>query len=318
MEDDDFKESQPKKMCTEHSSPDAGVSTSIEDDSLSTNEIDRQKAAIKIAKIWEDQIAPWSHYFIAKVYGTSITYGDIYSLKKNSWVTDKIMDAYLELVANREMANGIKIKHMLVTTTNNILNGEYVPARNDKNILMSTEFIIGAYHQSGSHWDLLIIEPLNGRIIFLNPMGETDFQMRTVPLRWKKFIEQLLLQFPADAAVIDKEWNLEVPTHSKQQDGSSCGIYCLMFADKYLARTSLHITPAESNQKRKSIARSLMMFEGYMEGCCPCCGYHTNPVAEPLVKCITCCKFFHKKSHCVGENVDQLNLTEFTCALDRV
>ncbi|CAG2245984.1 unnamed protein product [Mytilus edulis] len=50
--------------------------------------------------------------------------------------------------------------------------------------------------------------------------------------------------------------------------------------DKYLARISLHVTPAESNQKRKSIARSLMMFEGYMEGCCPCCGCHTNPDEE--------------------------------------
>ncbi|CAG2201264.1 unnamed protein product [Mytilus edulis] len=74
-----------------------------------------------------------------------------------------------------------------------------------------------------------IVEPLNGRIIFFNPMGESDFQMRTVPLKWKKFIGQLLHQFPADAAVIDKEWNLEMGDKTTQEI-----IKCLDTAAKLL------------------------------------------------------------------------------------
>ncbi|CAG2208763.1 unnamed protein product [Mytilus edulis] len=67
-----------------------------------------------------------------------------------------------------------------------------------QNLLMSTEVIIGAYHQSGGHWDLLILEPLNRRIIFLNPMGESDFQMRTVPLKWNFFVDLLLEEIRKD------------------------------------------------------------------------------------------------------------------------
>ena len=77
-------------------------------------------------------------------------------------------------------------------------------------------------------------------------------------------------------------------------------------------------TEKEIQLKRKEVAHTLMMFEGQMEGCCPCCGFITKPDEEPLVQCKKCRKLFHKKSHCVGEDVsEQEDITEFLCEIDQ-
>ncbi|XP_063441809.1 uncharacterized protein LOC134722168 [Mytilus trossulus] len=117
-----------------------------------------------------------------------------------------------------------------------------------------------------------------------------------------------------------KNWTLEVvPDHSKQLDGSSCGIFCLLFAEKYLAGQSLlGITQEEVNYKRVMIAHTLMMFEGHMVGCCPCCGFRTNADEEQLIQCKICKNLFHRKTHCVGEAFATGTSNEdFVCEIDR-
>ncbi|XP_052099658.1 sentrin-specific protease 2-like [Mytilus californianus] len=282
---------------------------------LTVTEIDKQKVENKVAKIWDEDMA--NKYFIAKVFGIDITYGDINSLKDSNWLTDKVMDAYLTYIAQTEMDKGnIKVRHQLVSSTNNIINGRYVPGRHEKNKLIPYDFVIGAYHERGGHWDLLIVEPSKGKVVFLNPLGETAYQKRTVLLHWRKYIGQMLLLHPENGY---KNWTLEVPDHSKQLDGSSCGIYCLLFAEKYLAGESLlGITQEEVNNKRADIAHTLMMFEGHMAGCCPCCGFQTNVNEEQLIQCTICKNWFHKKTHCVGEAfAAKTSNEEFVCEIDR-
>ncbi|XP_063418506.1 uncharacterized protein LOC134701302 isoform X1 [Mytilus trossulus] len=217
----------------------------------------------------------------------------------------------------KEMDKGnIKVRHQLVCTTNNIINGKYVPGRHEKNKLIPYDFVIGAYHQRGGHWDLLIVEPSKGKVVFLNPLGASPNQKRTVLLNWRKYIGQMLLLHPENGY---KNWTLEVPDHSKQLDGSSCGIFCLLFAEKYLAGQSLlGITQEEVNNKRVMIAQTLMMFEGHMVGCCPCCGFRTNADEEQLIQCKICKNLFHRKTHCVGEAFATGTSNEdFVCEIDR-
>ncbi|XP_071126728.1 sentrin-specific protease 1-like [Mytilus edulis] len=282
---------------------------------LTVTEIDKQKVENKVAKIWDEDVA--NKYFIAKVFGIDITYGDINSLKDSNWLTDKVMDAYLTYIAQTEMDKGnIKVRHQLVSSTNNIINGKYVPGRHEKNKLIPYDFVIGAYHQRGGHWDLLIVEPSKGKVVFLNPLGASPNQKRTVLLNWRKYIGQMLLLHPENGY---KNWTLEVPDHSKQLDGSSCGIFCLLFAEKYLAGQSLlGITQEEVNNKRVTIAHTLMMFEGHMVGCCPCCGFRTNADEEQLIQCKICKNLFHRKTHCVGEAFAAGTSNEdFVCEIDR-
>ncbi|CAC5417980.1 unnamed protein product [Mytilus coruscus] len=259
---------------------------------LTVTEIDKQKVENKVAKIWDEDVA--NKYFIAKV-----------------------MDAYLTYIAQTEMDKGnIKIRHQLVSSTNNIINGKYVPGRHEKNKLIPYDFVIGAYHQRGGHWDLLIVEPSKGKVVFLNPLGESPNQKRTVLLNWRKYIGQMLLLHPENGY---KNWTLEVPDHSKQLDGSSCGIFCLLFAEKYLAGQSLlGITQEEVKNKRVTIAHTLMMFEGHMVGCCPCCRFRTNADEEQLIQCKICKNLFHRKTHCVGEAFAAGTSNEdFVCEIDR-
>ncbi|VDI41750.1 Hypothetical predicted protein [Mytilus galloprovincialis] len=189
---------------------------------LTVTEIDKQKVENKVAKIWDEDVA--NKYFIAKVFGIDITYGDINSLKDSNWLTDKVMDAYLTYIAQTEMDKGnIKVRHQLVSSTNNIINGKYVPGRHEK------------------------------------------------------------------------------------------------FAEKYLAgQCLLGITQEEVNNKRVTIAHTLMMFEGHMVGCCPCCGFRTNADEEQLIQCKICKNLFHRKTHCVGEAFATGTSNEdFVCEIDR-
>ncbi|XP_071180932.1 uncharacterized protein [Mytilus edulis] len=144
------------------------------------------------------------------------------------------MDAYISHLSQVENDKGtIKVRHELVSTTNNILNGQYVPGRNET-----------------------IVEPQLQRIIFLNPLGETNLQERMVLSNWRKYTRQLEMLHPEYGQI---NWTLHIPDHSKQQDGSSCGIYCLMFAEKHLQGSSLEgITQAEANWERKKVANTLM------------------------------------------------------------
>ncbi|CAC5403772.1 unnamed protein product [Mytilus coruscus] len=209
-----------------------------------------QKTKNKVDHIWNEDLD--RNYFLAKVYNTDITYGDISSLKVQEWLTDKI------------------------------------------------------------------IEPPKARVVFFNPMGETMLQRRTrrtVLLNWKKYIGQLLMLHLEDDMI--KNCSLHIPEHSKQQDGSSCGIFCLMFAEKYInGSTLMGISQAQVDAKRRAVASTLMMFEGYMVGCCPCCGFKTNEGKEPLVQCKTCKKVFHRKSHCIGDRIaTDITINDFICQL---
>ncbi|XP_076101130.1 uncharacterized protein LOC143070914 isoform X1 [Mytilus galloprovincialis] len=112
------------------------------------------EAKNKVEKIWAESVN--QRYFLAKVYGNVITYEDIGSLNEHSWLTDKVMDAYISHLSQVENDKGtIKVRHELVSTTNNILNGQYVPGRNETNKFEPYDVIMGAYHQRG-HWNLLI------------------------------------------------------------------------------------------------------------------------------------------------------------------
>ncbi|CAC5422337.1 unnamed protein product [Mytilus coruscus] len=135
-------------------------------------DIDNQKAKNKVDHIWNADLA--SNYFLAKVYKTDITYGDISSLKVHEWLTDKIVDAYLGYIAQMEMDKGrVKVRHEVVSTVTNILNGRYVTGRNEKNKIKPYDFIIGAYHQKSGHWDLLPRDTCSRKCLFKSPTDTT-------------------------------------------------------------------------------------------------------------------------------------------------
>ncbi|CAC5394736.1 unnamed protein product [Mytilus coruscus] len=115
----------------------------------------------EVAKVWDEDVD--NKYFIAKVFGIDITYGDVTLSKTQTGSQTKVMDASLTYIARSEMNKGnIKVRHQLVSSTNNIINGRSVPGRHEK-----------------------IVNPLKGKVVFLNLFGETANQKRTVLLNWR-------------------------------------------------------------------------------------------------------------------------------------
>ncbi|XP_061186890.1 uncharacterized protein LOC133195018 [Saccostrea echinata] len=154
-------------------------------------------------------------------------------------------------------------KHMGVSKMTSIIK-DHVQSSEKKCRVLEYDSIIGVYHQRG-HWDLVIIEPKSFTVYFYNPLGETTFQCRQVLNGWRNYMGRNLF--------LSGQWELKVKEHSKQKDGSSCGVFCLMYAERHLSGQSLlNITKEDVQRKRTEIGTTLLLFEEHILDCCPCCG----------------------------------------------
>lgn len=111
------------------------------------------------------------------------------------------------------------------------------------------------------------------------------------------------------------QWELKVNEHSKQKDGSSCGVFCLMFAERHISGESLlNITNEDVLRKRTEVGTTLLLFEEHIADCCPCCGFKVDDLKGDLFPCGICKRKFHKKNYCVGDKISNMSSVQhFTC-----
>lgn len=196
----------------------------------------------------------------------------------------KVLDAYMSYLAQKEWDKGEKVKHLGVSKMTSIIN-DHVQSSEKKCRVLEYDYIIGVYHQRG-HRFLVIVELKSFKVYFYNPLGETTFQRRQVLNGWRNYMGRNLL--------LSIQWELKVNEHSKQKDGSSCGVFCLMFAERHLSGESLlNITNEDVLRKRTEVGTTLLLFEEHIAECCPCCGFK--------VPCSICRRKLHTKKITVWE-----------------
>ncbi|XP_078321430.1 uncharacterized protein LOC111113944 isoform X1 [Crassostrea virginica] len=276
----------------------------------STNEVDEIQVDKEVNKIWNQ--ASSTGYILARCGDVNLTDEDIVSLKGNNWLTDQVIDSYLGAVAEAETDKGKKVLRIATSTMTSIIEGHNLQNMTLRNVQLGTlDVIIGAHLQQMGHWNLVVIEPSMRNIVFFNSLGETHHQKERIKKNWSDFYSQrvvigLELQGP-------KDWSVETPQHTKQTDGYNCGVFVLLFAQRYFTKEKIvNISSAELQLNRMRIAKHLLMYQVYIRDRCPACGLQIQP-DQNKTSCNLCERQFHQMPFCLGEISQDEGHENFTC-----
>ncbi|KAL3868427.1 hypothetical protein ACJMK2_041235, partial [Sinanodonta woodiana] len=100
-----------------------------------------------------------------------------------------------------------------------------------KLIEIAAESIIGLFNNGRRHWILVIISTSARRMIILDPLGEVDASLTGFLSTWKSFLANSNRHVHM---TLWTDWEVVALPHTKQPDSTSCGIFCLKFAEKFL------------------------------------------------------------------------------------
>ncbi|KAL3967237.1 dystrophin [Sarotherodon galilaeus] len=95
----------------------------------------------------------------------------------------------------------------------------------EKNIFQMYEKLIGACLENGSHWTLFFCDIPKRTMVYMNSFGESEVRKSAVLKNWSSF---------ASARGCIGEWTLSHVSHPHQQDGNSCGVHVIMFAQSLI------------------------------------------------------------------------------------
>jgi len=214
---------------------------------------------------------------------------------QSEWLNDDIISASLQrIVANYQgtfTVNFLEPSYL----TKVMAGGKVLLSKSAKDSFRGTDIYVGIYNTNGNHWELLVIYPKTKLVIWLNPMGELDGDLKATRDNWRKFTVEILGE---------TGWSLTTEEkHSKQQDSDSCAIYCLLFAECYikgdLPPNKIKYDPNgfdDIDAMRRNIAEYVIEKGSYGDWCkkiCRVCGSSQAPkiknkVVDSWVQCQKC------------------------------
>ncbi|XP_056007375.1 uncharacterized protein LOC125672780 isoform X2 [Ostrea edulis] len=100
---------------------------------------------------------------------------------------------------------------------------------------ISSPLLMGFYNIGRRHWVLIMISCIEKRLTVLDPLGESKMTMQCILSTWKNFLRIS----KKNTSLSCGNWYVNTIPHTKQQDSSSCGIFCLMFVEKLLEEEAL-------------------------------------------------------------------------------
>lgn len=104
-----------------------------------------------------------------------------------------------------------------------------------------------------AHWILVVVEMTKKALILIDPLSNEKLYEHKILRNWRKFLGK--------ANRGSDGWSVHMMTHDTQEDGSSCGILILMFAEAYLFRKKVeNISTAKMDiaRGRMKVACSLL------------------------------------------------------------
>jgi hypothetical protein len=169
------------------------------------------------------------------VYGVQLNFREVSWLSGNGQLTDNIIEALMNCISSKCMVlvprccQGIFLNGRLDIMKRNNFKNKYIP---------------GSANKDGNHWVLVFIDNERAVFYFIDPFCATHEQSTTA--------FNIFLNFAKTKKdIADKNWKLGEFKHSKQSDGVSCGVICLMLFEKLTQnKTSLDYTPNDIRKAR--------------------------------------------------------------------
>lgn len=189
-------------------------------------------------------------------YGISMTGKDVLSLTGKNWLTDNVINFYMELLVEQSQSNEMpKVFAMNTNFLQKLETNGYEGVRRwtKKNDIFDHDIMLVPVHVSGNHWCMAMIHFENKTIQYYDSLGHENtpcLKVLSDYLAAEMFDKK---KRNADAA----EWTLEnVKNLPKQQNMHDCGVFACMYA-KCITRNK----PLSFGQKDMENFRNMMIGE---------------------------------------------------------
>ncbi|KAF1382278.1 hypothetical protein PFLUV_G00142060 [Perca fluviatilis] len=235
---------------------------------------DNIKRALK--KLVNDQQDDWDQYLDAiqklwsskdtgqveavvgpyKIYDTSFR-----TLSGHGWLSDEIIDAYLHCI--------MKLAKIPVHCLDAVL-GSSVFHRGQFRVVQKMKLPTASTWicpvNVGGHWILVIVKMDEKSLLVIDPLGNENMYQRKILWNWRNFWKT--------RNVSEGPWTIQTAKHNLQQDGSSCGVLILMFAELILQGRSICVAQTDTEEvlaARVKIAATLLECKDGVEDLCVSC-----------------------------------------------
>ncbi|KAH3716268.1 hypothetical protein DPMN_058987 [Dreissena polymorpha] len=165
------------------------------------------------------------------VAGEGVAKDDVETLAADSWLNDKIINAYLSLLA-REMTDSwspqqdshAKVFFMPAQTAEHWPSGDFTVFPFLKVDFNMYDILMLPQCKGNNHWVLLVANVKSRSVTIYDSLSGNNMALF-----------DLFCQFMCQRAQIVKDglekWEFEAPPCIKQRDGNSCGVFALMTAE---------------------------------------------------------------------------------------
>ncbi|ELU11362.1 hypothetical protein CAPTEDRAFT_216730 [Capitella teleta] len=182
-------------------------------------------------------------------------------LKTDEWLSDADVNMFMHCAALQ--APLLQIRVLECFAMRRLIEGKRLNARVLKNI-QDVDLILGPILESG-HWTLLVMYPKERRSVYIDPFGCSNTALE----RFKQISRRMMR--PHFTSGVDR-WGIQTLQHTRQRDGSSCGVLVCKFAQNIIESKPLEVPNIMA--ARKEIVTMLLdytdltMLDEYCTYCC--------------------------------------------------
>ncbi|XP_058624302.1 sentrin-specific protease 2 [Onychostoma macrolepis] len=151
---------------------------------------------------------------------------------------------------------------------------------------MEYEIIVGIVNKH-HHWTLAVIYPQQKKSLFLDPLGESNQDIKTCLETTRAFMR--------NKGCNVSRWSCKKVPHPKQPDGTSCGVFALKFAEQLLKKEEVDFSATKEAiiQHRLQIAVTLLLETDDLTDICHFCGEKESETDFSWIQCDICLRWFH-------------------------
>ncbi|XP_071139297.1 sentrin-specific protease-like [Mytilus edulis] len=234
--------------------------------------------------IWTCREGPDSEV-IGTTNGHNLYIVDLKTLKPETELNDQIINCYLRLVTKKVD----QVKKMVLCIDSFVLTDLTLKPKKKvswltKDELEKYDFAVGCVNENAVHWIAIIFDIRSKCIIIMDPLEEEQMLPRK-----QRAIEKCFNLFSKEKGM--GTWAAQMArNYPIQQDGTSCGVFCLKFIERHLLQEDTNI-PVNVNSERVDIGKNLILSlqpKPFLS-CYVCIQIPFN-----LRRCCKCMRTFHK------------------------
>nr|XP_022287307.1 uncharacterized protein LOC111100026 isoform X5 [Crassostrea virginica] len=174
--------------------------------------------------LWRKRTIPTKENFLISLCeGVKLNAAAFHTLKDK--VSDEILDACMMTMLRNEKSD---FEYMNCALFSMVMSAHLHDGTVDCEI--SSQYLLGFFNLGRCHWVLIVIDCRSSTIYVLDPLGETSKLLKSVLGNWRNYLKSSKY----NTSLAESPWAVQTLPHVKQQDSNSCGIFCLMFAEKML------------------------------------------------------------------------------------